>query len=261
MMLLALALAAAEGVAVPRFTSPFPFQRRDPDSEDRKGIDCLMASRSDDGLDDGLMNDVLFDCRHGVWTKVLRRDGVQVWKRDSDTADETAAFSVKARCVCPVPARVLTGLLTTRDYNVVKTYNPTVDNGHDLEHYPARGERVTYILTKPIWPLRARDFVCNVRHLRRPKVDLIVNSPATHRKSPPRVGKVRGRLAGVHLIESTDATSCTYTMVHQVTPPAAAATPVAPLPPPPPTRRDPTRRDPTRRDPPPSHLAPPDPAD
>ena len=90
----------------------------------------------------------------GGWTFVLRRNGASVWKRGGDASDERAPFAVKATILVRAPPRVLAAMLLTRDYDTIRRFNPTIQGGRDLEWRDGRKERVTYVLTKPIWPLR-----------------------------------------------------------------------------------------------------------
>ena len=184
------------------------------------GIDELMHETCDARTDKQL-NVILADCKKGEWSHVLDRDGIRVWKRDADAADETAAFSVKAACRCEVPASVLTEILNTNDAEVVKQFNPTIEGQHDV--VCSRRERITYILTKPIFPLRARDFIIRTQHVKRGATDMIVNSPTTHARTPPlQRAVVRGKLGGIHVIEAEGPDACRYTMVHQIDPAGAA---------------------------------------
>ena len=186
----------------------------------RGGIDELMEERREARTQKQL-DAILSDCRKGRWSHVLEREGITVWKRDSDPGDETASFSVKAACRCEVPASVLTEILNTNDAEVVKQFNPTIEGQHDV--VCNRLERITYILTKPIFPLRARDFIIRTQHVKRGTTDMIVNSPTTHARTPSLVRSVvRGRLGGIHVIEATGADACWYTMVHQIDPAGAA---------------------------------------
>ena len=96
----------------------------------------------------------------------------------------------------------LTKLLLTRDYDVIRRFNPTVVDGRDLEWRDGRRERVTYIETKPVWPLRPRDFVCRVRHTSLPDgAQLVVNTPAADARAPVYKGLVRGELRGIHFVQ------------------------------------------------------------
>ncbi|KAH8061009.1 synthetase [Aureococcus anophagefferens] len=116
------------------------------------------------------------------WQFVLHKQGVKVWKRTG--CDDHANFAVKATMTMPCTAQQLASILTTRDYDVIRRFNPTiVNNGADLEWRDGRRERITYILTKPVFPLRPRDFVCRVRRERIGDAELIKNEAATHRRA------------------------------------------------------------------------------
>ena len=154
------------------------------------------------------------------WTFVLKKHGVSVWKRGA-TAAENAPFAVKATVAVPTPPATVAALLLTRDYSVVRAFNPTIESGRDLQVNHV--ERVTHVLTKPVWPLRARDFVCRVRHEQHAGTHLIINSPTTDRRAPPTSDCVRGTLRGFHLIEpQAHGTGCVYTCIHEIDPGGAA---------------------------------------
>ena len=145
----------------------------------------------------------------------------------------------------PTPRRKAFGLSVTRRPAVTcvdKDRHTCIQAASFITVSPARRdgrkERVTYIRTKPVWPLRPRDFVCRVRHEQLASGDsdggaaggadrdgadtavgaaaeLIVNSPTTHAAAPPCRGHVRATLRGVHLIEPTAAAACRYTCIHE----------------------------------------------
>ena len=114
------------------------------------------------------------------WQFVLHKQGVKVWKRTG--CDDHANFAVKATMTMPCTAQQLASILTTRDYDVIRRFNPTIVDGADLEWRDGRRERITYILTKPVFPLRPRDFVCRVRRERIGDAELITNEAATHQR-------------------------------------------------------------------------------
>ena len=153
------------------------------------------------------------------WVFVLKKDGVRVEKRGADTTDEHSAFAVKATVEVAVPASTVAAILLTRDYDIIRRFNPTIVDGRDLEWRDRRRERTTYILTKPVFPLAPRDFVCSVRHERlRSGAELIINEPTTHRSAPARRGKVRATLRGLHLVQPLGPNRCLYTCVHEIDP-------------------------------------------
>ena len=153
------------------------------------------------------------------WVFVLKKDGVRVEKRGADATDEHAAFAVKATVEIAVPAGDVAAILLTRDYDIIRRFNPTIVDGKDLEWRDRRRERMTYILTKPVFPLAPRDFVCSVRHERLPSgAELIINEPTTHREAPVRRGKVRATLRGLHLVQPLGPNRCLYTCVHEIDP-------------------------------------------
>ena len=153
------------------------------------------------------------------WVFVLKKDGVCVWKRGADATDEHTAFAVKATVEIAVSASAVAAILLTRDYDIIRRFNPTIVDGKDLEWRDRRRERTTYILTKPVFPLAPRDFVCSVRHERMPSgAELIINEPTTHHEAPARRGKVRATLRGLHLVQPLGPNRCIYTCVHEIDP-------------------------------------------
>jgi len=202
---------------------------------------------------------------------VLDKQGVVVMKRISEKKKKNTmagdssvvGFAVKATVEVNVPPSWLAALLLTRDYSTITRFNPTVVGGRDVEwvHTSSSSEqiyeRVTYIETKPVWPLKARDFVCRVRYEKvlpnsssslsskssfcssSSPFELIVNSATTHPNAPPLRGLVRGRLRGLHLMEPVEAPGnpnsrvattddkvgqqpaavrCLYTCIHEIDP-------------------------------------------
>lgn len=155
------------------------------------------------------------------WTFVLQKKGVRVWKRGHRGGDE-ASFAVRACARFDCTPRELAQILLTRDYELIRRFNPTVVDGTDLEWRDGRKERITYILTKAVAFLRPRDFVCRVRHEVHGTSELIVNTPATHARAPSPRRTVRGELRGTHLVEPAPGGGCLYTCVHEIDPGGAA---------------------------------------
>ena len=58
------------------------------------------------------------------WQFVLHQQGVKVWKRTG--CDDHANFAVKATMTMPCTAQQLASILTTRDYDVIRRFNPTI---------------------------------------------------------------------------------------------------------------------------------------
>ena len=153
------------------------------------------------------------------WVFVLAKKGTRVWKRGAEEADENAPFAVRATIEIAAPASEVAAILLSRNYDVIRRFNPTIVNGRDIEWRDGRRERTTYILTKAVWPLAPRDFVCCVRHTQLAGgVELITNQPATHAQAPRVRGCVRASLCGLHLIEPRGRRRCLYTCVHEIDP-------------------------------------------
>ena len=180
------------------------------------GVDCLPRVHTGSARASEALSELKETNR---WVFVLRKNGVRVEKRGADATDERAAFAVKATVEIAVPACEVAAILLTRDYDIIRRFNPTIVDGKDLEWRDRRRERTTYILTKPVFPLAPRDFVCSVRHERLPSgAELIINEPTTHREAPPRRGKVRATLRGLHLVQPLGPNRCLYTCVHEIDP-------------------------------------------
>jgi hypothetical protein len=147
---------------------------------------------------------------------VLEKSGTKVWKR-LESGDE-ASFAVKATIEIDVPAKDVAEILLTRDYSVIRSFNPTVEGGTDLVW--EANSRITHVLTKPIFFLRPRDFVCKVAWERQSGgAELIVNSPADHEGAPVTQQYCRGTLRGLHLMEPlAGGRSCLYTCIHEIDP-------------------------------------------
>ena len=60
------------------------------------------------------------------WAFVVNKHEVDVWKRGHDATSDEATFAVKATLRIPVPPRLLADILLTRDYGVIRRFNPTV---------------------------------------------------------------------------------------------------------------------------------------
>ena len=69
---------------------------------------------------------------------MLNKRGTKVWKRGQDATDERAPFAVKATIEIPVPPSEVADILLTRDYDVIRRFNPTIVDGADLEDMAAR---------------------------------------------------------------------------------------------------------------------------
>ena len=166
----------------------------------------------------------LADLDGASWSLVLEDGaGVRVWR---DAASTSGAVVLKAEVECPVPPAVLVDILLTRDYELIRRYNSGYDGGRDIEWRDGNRERISYVRTKPIWPLRARDFVVRCRYEEQPRGAVILNTPATHAEAPPYDGLVRGTLSGLHLVEPTDGgAGCRYTYTGSMDP--AGAVPIA----------------------------------
>ena len=156
------------------------------------------------------------------WQFVLQQKGVSVWKaceKDEASSETQAPMAIKSSVEVGVPASYLTDLILTRDYDLARRFNPTLDGGEDLEWTDGKRERISYVRTKPVLFMRPRDFVLRVRREdTKDGVQLVTNTPATHGRAPPVSGCVRGSISGLHLVEPRGASTCQYTSVHQMDP-------------------------------------------
>ena len=165
------------------------------------------------------------------WTPVRQGD-IAIWKRGHQTNknedEDHASFAVKATKDMPVPHHIVSKLLLTRDYAVIRRFNPTIQGGRDLETYTRA--RITHVLTKPQFFLRPRDFVCLVQWklddddihdntMTRNPTHIICNTPVSHHPQAPITSQYcRGRLRGLHVVQATSPTTCRYTCVHEIDP-------------------------------------------
>ncbi len=176
--------------------------------------------------------DALADARgEDGWQFVLSERGVRVWKRLEEAGSESTAapMAVKASVEASVPARHLTDLILTRDYDLARKFNPTLEGGSDLEWLDGERERISHVKTKPVLILRPRDFVLRVRReTAADGTELVLNDPTTHADAPVAQPFIRGTISGLHLIEplgEAGAPRCRYTTVHTMDP--AGAVPLA----------------------------------
>ncbi|CAM9672105.1 unnamed protein product [Scytosiphon promiscuus] len=160
---------------------------------------------------------LLDDTSDGGW-KPVRDDGhVQVWKRSMPDSDFVA---IKSKASLDVSPEALFEVLTPGDIEIVRQYNPLVEDGNDLEVID-RDNKVSWSATMGIWPCRPRDFVT---HIQRATLDdgsvAIVNSATTHTKAPVRSKYVRGEiLHGVfHIKAGKSKKHSEFTMVHHFNP-------------------------------------------
>ena len=100
------------------------------------------------------------------WEPVVTRDGISIAKNLWGRSEHSAApMAVKSQCTVQVPAETLALLLCSRNDTIAREFNPTFDCGQDLA-WTSPCERISYIRTKAVWPLRPRDFVCRVKYER-----------------------------------------------------------------------------------------------
>eukprot|EP00903_Cladosiphon_okamuranus_P005732 g5689.t1 len=160
---------------------------------------------------------LLEDTSDGTW-KPVRDDGhVQVWKRSMPNSDFVA---IKSKASLAVSPQALFEVLTPGDIEIVRQYNPLVEDGSDLEVID-RDNKVSWSATMGVWPCRPRDFVT---HIRRATLDdgsvAIVNSATTHPKAPVKGKYVRGEiLHGLfHIKAAKNKKHSEFTMVHHFNP-------------------------------------------
>ncbi|CAM9466013.1 unnamed protein product, partial [Hapterophycus canaliculatus] len=160
---------------------------------------------------------LLEDTSDGGW-KPVRDDGhVQVWKRSMPNSDFVA---IKSKASLDVSPEALFEVLTPGDIEIVRQYNPLVEDGKDLEVID-RDNKISWSATMGIWPCRPRDFVT---HIQRATLDdgsvAIVNSATTHSKAPVKSKYVRGEiLHGVfHIKAGRNKKHSEFTMVHHFNP-------------------------------------------
>ncbi|CAN0389952.1 unnamed protein product, partial [Ectocarpus fasciculatus] len=160
---------------------------------------------------------LLEDTSDGGW-KPVRDDGhVQVWKRSMPNSDFVA---IKSKASLAVSPQALFEVLTPGDIEIVRQYNPLVEDGSDLEVID-RDNKVSWSATMGIWPCRPRDFVT---HIQRATLEdgsvAIVNSATSHPKAPAGGKYVRGEiLHGVfHIKAAKNKKHSEFTMVHHFSP-------------------------------------------
>ncbi|CBJ27871.1 conserved unknown protein [Ectocarpus siliculosus] len=160
---------------------------------------------------------LLEDTSDGGW-KPVRDDGhVQVWKRSMPNSDFVA---IKSKASLAVSPQALFEVLTPGDIEIVRQYNPLVEDGIDLEVID-RDNKVSWSATMGIWPCRPRDFVT---HIQRATLEdgsvAIVNSATSHPKAPAGGKYVRGEiLHGVfHIKAAKNKKHSEFTMVHHFSP-------------------------------------------
>ena len=77
------------------------------------------------------------------WIFVLEKAGTKVWKRLE--SGEEASFAVKATIEIEAPAEEVAEILLTRDYDVIRSFNPTVEGGSDLVW--EANSRITHVVS------------------------------------------------------------------------------------------------------------------
>jgi hypothetical protein len=165
------------------------------------------------------------------WEAVMHRKvqgcgDLRVWKQVP--AGRLDAMAVKASIDIPcVPAGFFADVLLTRDYELARTFNPTLEGGKDLQWIDGDSERISHVKTLPVLIMKPRDFVVHVRRQTlRDGTELILNSDTTHELAPPTATHVRGRINGLHLVEPVAGGGCRYTSVHQMDPAGSVPMPV-----------------------------------
>ncbi|CAM9932097.1 unnamed protein product [Ectocarpus sp. 13 AM-2016] len=128
--------------------------------------------------------------------------------------------AIKSKASLAVSPQALFEVLTPGDIEIVRQYNPLVEDGSDLEVID-RDNKVSWSATMGIWPCRPRDFVT---HIQRATLEdgsvAIVNSATSHPKAPASGKYVRGEiLHGVfHIKAAKNKKHSEFTMVHHFSP-------------------------------------------
>lgn len=160
---------------------------------------------------------LLEDNSDGGWKRVSDDGHVKVWKRE---VPGSAFVAIKSSARLTATPQALFEVLTPGDIEIVRQYNPLVEDGRDIEVLD-RDNKVSWSATMAIWPCKGRDFVT---HIRRARLDdgsvAIVNSATTHHEAPESSKYVRGEiLHGVFLIKaSKDKKHSEFTMLHHFNP-------------------------------------------
>lgn len=155
------------------------------------------------------------------WEDLLAKDNLLVWKM---SIKDSPFIAIKATAILDVTPNALSQVLAPGDINIVRSYNPMILDGKDLE-YIGKDKKISWSVTAPLWPVRARDFVTAITRHRFPDGSMVlVQRATTHKDAPepsPTDDLVRGQiLHGIMLVEPIPGSKnrTRFTMVHHFNP-------------------------------------------
>jgi len=153
------------------------------------------------------------------WHLVSEKHGIKVWAQERDGNDEGKHVCIRAEGTLHAPAPVVLDLFRSSDVQLIRSFNPMYDTGHDLEPLGGGNSKVSWCASKAVFPLKARDFVTRVRYVASPGdgVAVISEGVRSHPRAPR--GYVRGRVVtGLQVITPLSAERCRFTTVSRVDP-------------------------------------------
>jgi len=148
-------------------------------------------------------------------------DGVRIWRR---SVAGSAWDEVRGSGIIESKPENVVALFETSDVNIIRSFNPCYDSGHDIEHY-SPSAKAAYARLKSVFPgLKPRDSVTAVeRHELSDELGggtVFLLKAIEHRRAPLVNGCVRAKLLGMNLIQPVpgEPDKCEFTFTQVVDP-------------------------------------------
>jgi hypothetical protein len=155
----------------------------------------------------------------GEWEPILSERKLKVWTRRFPGTD---FVTVKAEAHIDASPEAMYEVLAPGDIDIVRTYNPLVDDGYDVE-YLDKDSKISWSQTQAIWPIRPRDFVTYITRTSLSGGATALLQLATSHPDAPEGNDssvVRGEINGMFYIRPVKGKprECTFTMMHRFNP-------------------------------------------
>eukprot|EP00966_Prymnesium_polylepis_P192971 4472750-Prymnesium_polylepis.1 len=149
----------------------------------------------------------------------LHKGKVRVWRR---SVSGSRVDEVRGNGIIDAPPSALLGLLCQNDADVIRSYNPLYDTGHDVCRIDGR-TRLSYARVRPIFKFKPRDTLTRVAQwelpLLGPGATALLLRHADHPEAPVYPKYVRAKiLRGMHLVQPVRGSpgKANYTFCSQV---------------------------------------------
>jgi len=153
------------------------------------------------------------------WKLVCTSHGVTVYEQRMPGSSQ---LCIRAEGDLNAPMNVVLEIFRKTDIKLIRDYNPSYDDGRDIVPFSelGNGHKISWAVSKAIFPVCPREFITDVRYLRMPDGAIAVLSEGleSHDRAPTlRPSSVRGRvITAIQLVAPLGERRCRFISVAQV---------------------------------------------